>query len=89
MLPLLVECVLVTMGSLDSPEAVDRLWEILDPRRQGYVDYNGLKKGLKRMDHREEQLILSVDFPPRAACPDQSQSPQKCRFDAPESVPGS
>lgn len=39
------------MGSLDSPEAVDRLWEILDPRRQGYVDYNGLKKGLKRMDH--------------------------------------
>jgi solute carrier family 25 phosphate transporter 23/24/25/41 len=47
------------MGSLDAPDAVDKLWEILDTRRQGYVDYNGLKRGLKRMDHREH-IHLSI-----------------------------
>lgn len=46
------------MGPLESPaerdRRVDKLWHILDTRREGQVDFNGLKKGLKKMDHREQ-----------------------------------
>jgi acetyl-CoA carboxylase alpha subunit len=36
-----------------NPDRVDKLWEVIDTRRQGYVDFNGLRKGLRKMDHRE------------------------------------
>ncbi|QKX58054.1 uncharacterized protein TRUGW13939_05175 [Talaromyces rugulosus] len=39
------------MGPVETPERVDKLWETIDTRKQGYVDYNGLKRGLKKMDH--------------------------------------
>ncbi|EED13076.1 calcium dependent mitochondrial carrier protein, putative [Talaromyces stipitatus ATCC 10500] len=39
------------MPPLEHPDRVDKLWEIIDTRRQGSVDFNGLKKGLRRMDH--------------------------------------
>ncbi|KAK2759171.1 hypothetical protein FQN54_003271 [Arachnomyces sp. PD_36] len=32
---------------------VKTLWGTLDARREGQIDLNGLKKGLKKMDHRE------------------------------------
>ncbi|KAJ5945608.1 hypothetical protein N7454_002447 [Penicillium verhagenii] len=32
-------------------ERVGRLWETLDTRKEGHVDFNGLKKGLKKIDH--------------------------------------
>lgn len=32
---------------------VAKLWETLDTRREGHIDLNGLKKGLKKIDHRE------------------------------------
>lgn len=31
---------------------VERLWQTLDTRREGQLDLNGLKKGLKKIDHR-------------------------------------
>ena len=31
---------------------VEKLWEILDSRREGQIDFKGFKKGLKQMDHR-------------------------------------
>ncbi len=31
---------------------VEKLWQTLDTRKEGYLDFNGLRKGLKRMDHR-------------------------------------
>ena len=31
---------------------VAKLWETLDTRREGHIDLNGLKKGLKKIDHR-------------------------------------
>lgn len=34
-------------------ERVDKLWETLDTRREGHIDLHGLKKGLKKIDHRE------------------------------------
>lgn len=34
-------------------ERVARLWETLDTRKEGHIDLNGLKKGLKKIDHRE------------------------------------
>jgi solute carrier family 25 phosphate transporter 23/24/25/41 len=34
-------------------ERVARLWETLDARKEGHIDLNGLKKGLKKIDHRE------------------------------------
>lgn len=32
---------------------VDKLWETLDTRKEGHIDLTGLKKGLKKIDHRE------------------------------------
>jgi solute carrier family 25 phosphate transporter 23/24/25/41 len=34
-------------------QRVARLWESLDTRKEGHIDLNGLKKGLKKIDHRE------------------------------------
>ena len=31
---------------------VDALWATLDTRNQGHLDLAGLKKGLRKMDHR-------------------------------------
>lgn len=36
---------------------VARLWETLDTRREGHIDLAGLKKGLKKIDHRESARI--------------------------------
>lgn len=36
-------------------ERVARLWETLDTRKEGHIDLSGLKKGLKKIDHRELQ----------------------------------
>jgi hypothetical protein len=48
------------MGPVETPERVDKLWETIDTRKQGYVDYNGLKRGLKKMDHREHRIDFSL-----------------------------
>lgn len=32
---------------------VEQLWRTLDTRKEGQLDLNGLKKGLRKMDHRE------------------------------------
>jgi solute carrier family 25 phosphate transporter 23/24/25/41 len=32
---------------------VEQLWRTLDTRKEGHLDLNGLKKGLRKMDHRE------------------------------------
>ena len=32
---------------------VEKLWRTLDTKKEGALDLNGLKKGLKKMDHRE------------------------------------
>lgn len=34
---------------------VAKLWETLDTRREGHIDLHGLKKGLKKIDHRESR----------------------------------
>lgn len=44
------------MKPLANPDRVDKLWEVIDTRRQGYVDFNGLRKGLRKMDHRERSI---------------------------------
>jgi solute carrier family 25 phosphate transporter 23/24/25/41 len=31
---------------------VEQLWQKLDPQKKGELDLNGLKKGLRRIDHR-------------------------------------
>ncbi len=40
----------------DSQEARDArvraLWDTLDTRKEGFLDLAGLKRGLKRLDHR-------------------------------------
>lgn len=43
-------------------QRVKNLWGTLDVRREGQIDINGLKKGLKKMDHRE-------CFPPSGRVP--------------------
>jgi len=32
---------------------VDELWATLDTRKQGHLDLAGLKKGLRKLDHRK------------------------------------
>ena len=31
---------------------VEKLWKVLDTGKEGQLNLNGLKKGLKKMDHR-------------------------------------
>lgn len=33
-------------------ERLEKLWNTLDSNGDGQIDINGLKKGLKKMDHR-------------------------------------
>ena len=33
-------------------ERVEKLWQTLDTRKEGQLSLNGLKSGLKRLDHR-------------------------------------
>lgn len=35
-------------------QRVAKLWETLDARREGHLDLNGLRKGLKKIDHRKQ-----------------------------------
>lgn len=44
------------MKPLENPDRVDKLWEVIDTRRQGYVDFSGLRKGLRKMDHRKRSI---------------------------------
>jgi solute carrier family 25 (mitochondrial phosphate transporter), member 23/24/25/41 len=41
--------------SLDAREdRIEHLWRKLDPKGKGELDFNGLKKGLIRIDHRKQ-----------------------------------
>lgn len=35
-------------------QRVAKLWETLDARKEGRLDLNGLRKGLKKIDHRKQ-----------------------------------
>jgi solute carrier family 25 (mitochondrial phosphate transporter), member 23/24/25/41 len=37
---------------------VDELWATLDMRKQGHLDLAGLKKGLRKLDHRKRRHKL-------------------------------
>jgi solute carrier family 25 phosphate transporter 23/24/25/41 len=41
---------------------VDELWATLDTRKQGQLDLAGLKKGLRKLDHRK---IAHAVYPSR------------------------
>jgi len=51
----------------ESPDArdlrIEHLWKKLDPQNKGELDFNGLKKGLIRIDHRKSShsKLPSVD----------------------------
>ena len=38
---------------------VEALWATLDTRKQGHLDLAGLKKGLRKLDHRMSVLLDS------------------------------
>jgi solute carrier family 25 phosphate transporter 23/24/25/41 len=38
-------------------ERVAKLWQSLGVRKDGRLDLNGLKKGLKKIDHREYYIL--------------------------------
>lgn len=35
---------------------VEELWQKLDPQKKGELDIKGLRKGLRKMDHRQLDL---------------------------------
>ncbi|PYI14622.1 mitochondrial carrier [Aspergillus japonicus CBS 114.51] len=37
----------------DRDQRVDRLWKRLDTKGEGHLDFHGLKKGFKKIDHRD------------------------------------
>jgi solute carrier family 25 phosphate transporter 23/24/25/41 len=39
-------------------QRVAKLWSRLDAEKREHLDYNGLKKGLKKIDHREPRHDL-------------------------------
>lgn len=43
---------------------VAKLWETLDIKKEGHLDLNGLKKGLKKIDHREHSNLCLLLCPP-------------------------
>lgn len=38
---------------------VEELWASLEPERTGELDLKGLKKGLRRIDHRERRPAIA------------------------------
>lgn len=40
----------------EQEERLKELWSTLDSGGDGQIDINGLKKGLKKMDHRGQDL---------------------------------
>jgi solute carrier family 25 phosphate transporter 23/24/25/41 len=42
-----------TQGASVADARVDELWATLDTRKQGHLDLAGLKKGLRKLDHRK------------------------------------
>lgn len=41
---------------------IEALWKQLDPHSKGELDLNGLRKGLKRIDHRKQSLAYFAPF---------------------------
>ncbi len=50
------------MDSLESQNArdarVERLWKQLDTLKNGELDLAGLRKGLKKIDHRQRLVVI-------------------------------
>ena len=42
----------------DQDARVEKLWRTLDTRKEGRLDANGLRKGLEKIDHREQMIRL-------------------------------
>lgn len=40
---------------------VEELWRKLDPAGAGELDFKGLQKGLRRIDHRTRRALLCFD----------------------------
>lgn len=59
---------------------VAKLWQRLGVPRDGRLDFNGLKKGLKKIDHREHDLQMW--FPCCSAAP--PTDPMTLRLDSPQ-----
>ena len=38
---------------------VEKLWQTLDTQKEGHLDVKGLKKGLKKIDHRSFSVTLN------------------------------
>lgn len=62
----------------DRDTRIEKLWSTLDVRKEGQIDINGLKRGLKKMDHR---LLTSQPYPEIVA--DLSPSTKKRGFSPP------
>ena len=62
-------------------QRVKNLWGTLDSRKEGQIDLNGLKKGLKKMDHRESYSRARRGCDVRVLDTDliYFHSPQECR----------
>lgn len=40
-------------------DRIESLWAQLEPSASGELDFKGLKKGFKKIDHRKKLLLLS------------------------------
>jgi hypothetical protein len=60
---------------------VEDLWKRLDVQQTGYLDFKGLQRGLRRIDHRMSCRVSGTVFAGEntdmGGC-----SPEKCRRDA-------
>lgn len=63
---------------------VEKLWQDLDTRKEGQLDIKALKKGLRKIDHRECVVALLT-----GGNIDNVGSSQKCRWHAPRCIQSS
>lgn len=47
---------------------VEKLWKTLDTGKEGQLDREGLKKGLRRIDHRKAESSCIHKFTPLMTC---------------------
>lgn len=53
-----------SIGSQDEMDArIERLWKQLDPQNKGEIDLQGLRSGLKKIQHRQPPDVLAMIAP--------------------------
>lgn len=57
---------------------IEDLWRKLDPAGHGELDFKGLQKGLRRIDHREAPSLIPGSEVSCSSSPQRSRTQTRC-----------